>query len=136
MLDLYIGECRISIININISIKEPTRGYQIVILVNFYILWISQGERILVYLRHYLGWYNSKPYWYYTNFLRRMNGIHTRILYEKRHHQNSCPNSIKKIWNLHHKYLNGIKRKRKKDTNPTLVHTSYTISTSFPRLWM
>ena len=28
MLDLYIGECVVSIININDGIKEPTHGYQ------------------------------------------------------------------------------------------------------------
>ena len=28
MLDQYIGECMVSIFNINNGIKEPTRGYQ------------------------------------------------------------------------------------------------------------
>ena len=28
MLDQYIGECIVSIFNINIGIKEPTCGYQ------------------------------------------------------------------------------------------------------------
>ena len=28
MLDRYIGECMVSIININYDVKEPTCGYQ------------------------------------------------------------------------------------------------------------
>ena len=64
MLDLYIGECMIPIININIGIKEPTWGYHIVILVSslFNIFGVSQGERILVDPISCLGLYNSKPY--------------------------------------------------------------------------
>ena len=46
MLVWYIGECMVSIININNDIKVPTCGIKILIPV--------KGERIFVYLNCYL----------------------------------------------------------------------------------
>ena len=50
MLDRYIGECLVLIININNGIKEPTCGHQYCNTSQFIdIWWTCQGERIFVY---------------------------------------------------------------------------------------
>ena len=50
MLDRYIGEFMVLIININNGIKEPTGGHQNCNISQFIdIWWVSQGERIFVY---------------------------------------------------------------------------------------
>ena len=56
MMDRYIVECMVSIININNGIKEPTCEYQSCNASQvFHNGWVSKGESIFVNLSYYLG---------------------------------------------------------------------------------
>ena len=56
MLDQYIGECVVSIININNGIKETYLWVsKLFYQSNFDIRWVSQDEGISVYPSYYLG---------------------------------------------------------------------------------
>jgi hypothetical protein len=56
MLDQYIGEYVVSIININNGIKETYLWVsKLFYQPNFDIGWVSQGERMSVHLSYYLG---------------------------------------------------------------------------------
>ena len=60
MFDHYINKCTVSVININIGIKEPIRGYR-----NCntdQILKYGGGEKIFVCPSYHLGHGHSKPY--------------------------------------------------------------------------
>ena len=59
----YIGECMVSIININHGIKEPTLRYQNCNTSQILIYgWYVKGERIFVETSYDLGQYHSIPY--------------------------------------------------------------------------
>ena len=58
----YIGECTVSIININNGIKDPTCGYQNCNTSQI-LIFSGQDKRIFVYPSYYLGQYHSKPYY-------------------------------------------------------------------------
>ena len=57
MLVWYIGECMVSILNINCGIKEPTHEYLTSQLLIFGGYWVCKGERIFIYLSYCLGLY-------------------------------------------------------------------------------
>ena len=58
MLDRYLGECMVSIINVNIGIKEHTDWYQKFDTSQMLIF----GEKIFVYRGYYFGEYHYKLY--------------------------------------------------------------------------
>ena len=61
MLVWYIGEYMASVININIGIREPTRGYQNCHTSQILVFDGYVKVRIFVYRSSYLGQYHSKP---------------------------------------------------------------------------
>ena len=59
MLDRYIGECMVSIININMVPKNLPVGIKTALPVKYYYL---VSRRIFKYPSYYLGQYHPKPY--------------------------------------------------------------------------
>ena len=68
-LDWYIGECMVSITDINNGIKEPTRGYQnciasqILIYGGYLKFRESLYTQVIIWVSNH-----SKPYWYEGDF--------------------------------------------------------------------
>ena len=124
MLDRYIGESMVLIINMNNGIKEPIRGYQncnlnqILMFGEYVKMRESLYTRDIVWvntilnhidIRMILPSYESScmmctPKWY-----QRQKKILSNIYTHTR----------QKLWNLHYRYPNGIK---KDNTNPTLLY--------------
>ena len=121
VLDWYIDECMVSIMNIDNGFKEPTRGYQ-----NY------NTSQILIFggyvkVRESLyTWVIFEPLWTIVlgRFCLRItilawymdpNGIENKNIVKYPY-----PSGIKKMWKPQYRYPNGTK---KDDTRPTLVTT-------------